>query len=154
MADIRDPHAFVTGRWAWHRFGYDSAFTGRISIGDIDGMVERNGHHLFIENKHAHSGAPLDLSLPTGQRIALESLCRSGHTVLVLHGCGHNNDPVYLQTWKPDGNGGIDRNGMDLQEMDLETRRYCLREFFANWCQWAEGKNERTETQTRMEAPF
>jgi len=119
-----------------------------------DDIVERNGHHLFIENKHAHSGEPLNLSLPTGQRIALESLCRSGHTVLVLHGCGHNNDPVYLQTWKPDGNGGIDRNGTDLQEMDLETRRYCLREFFANWCQWAEGKNERTETQTRMEAPF
>ena len=137
MADIRDPHAFVTGRWAWSRFGYESAFPGRIGIGDIDGMVERNGQHLFIENKHAHHGEPLSLDLPVGQRLALESLCHSGHTVLVLHGCGHLNDPIYLQRWKV-SDGALEKVNADLQLMPIEQRREVLKQAFATWAQWAE----------------
>ena len=49
---------------------------------DIDGMVERKGKCLFLEQKGA--GVPL----PTGQAIAFLSLAKQGNTVIVFWGKG------------------------------------------------------------------
>jgi len=56
-------------------------FPGRISFGDIDGIVERNGLALLLEWK------PAPIALNQGQRIMYERLSKNGKiTVLCLAG--------------------------------------------------------------------
>jgi hypothetical protein len=105
MSDIRDPWAFVLGRWAWGRGGYDAVFPRGCQIGDIDGFLELGGLHLFVEAKDWHGGKGDPPALPTGQRKALESLCRHpGQIVFLLWGCAHLNRPYVvdvLRGWPP-----------------------------------------------------
>lgn len=63
--------------WGW----LDSAFPGKCRVGDIDGMVEMYGRHLFLEWKP--EGKPLH----KGQEIALRRLTQNSRSVaLVLFG--------------------------------------------------------------------
>lgn len=52
---------------------------GRISFSDVDGVVEINGHFLFLEFKHPERG-----SVKTGQRILFEKLTSLSDRVSVL----------------------------------------------------------------------
>jgi hypothetical protein len=62
----------------------DSAFSGRIRVGDIDGIVEANGCLLIMEWKGI--GVPT----PVGQKIMFEKATKKNHlTVFVING-----DPV------------------------------------------------------------
>jgi len=54
---------------------FDNAFSGKIAIGDIDGIVEANGRLLILEWK----GAEVE-DIPTGQRIMFEK-----STALIPH---------------------------------------------------------------------
>jgi hypothetical protein len=60
--------------WDW----VVKSFRGGVYPTDIDGMVEINGHFLFIEQKKA--GAPL----PAGQTMALRRLAEQPNTTVLL----------------------------------------------------------------------
>lgn len=138
MADIRDPEAFIRGRWAWGAGGYDACFPGRMAIGDIDGMIEVSGHHLIIEAKHAErvlgdASEVLDGMLPTGQRLALERLAvKPAITVLLLIGDATTNDPMLLRMMR----AGLEVD-TDLRAWELEVRREQLRNTFREWVRMA-----------------
>jgi hypothetical protein len=140
MADIRDWDKFERGRWNWTLGGYDTAFAGRITIGDVDGHVERNGQHLFIEGKHWEGqGDEPPFSIPTGQAICLESLVRNyGHTVMILLGDARGEgNPRAVQMWRMDG-GSMTKRNADWRDKPVEERREMLRRTFAAWYAWAE----------------
>lgn len=65
-------------------------FAGRVYPTDIDGMVERGGRFLFLEEKGA--GVPL----PTGQRLALQRLAELGDGL------------VTVKIFRPAGSGRLD----------------------------------------------
>lgn len=52
--------------WNWRPVA--DLFPGRAGVSDIDGVIERNGHFLFIECKHYNEG------ISTGQLTMLKSL--------------------------------------------------------------------------------
>lgn len=134
MGDIRNWDAYRAGRWNWSSLGYDDAFPGRIGIGDLDGHVEMRGHHLFIECKSRGE-------LPTGQRLALESLNRRhGHSVMVLTGDASQNDPQSVGIWLPDGK----RLQVIKDGMSVEERRLTLMSSFQRWASWAQANEWRT----------
>jgi len=59
---------------------------------DIDGMMERNGHFLFLEWKVG------DEQLGRGQEIALENLAKvEKHRVVIVRG---DADKVTVRAWK------------------------------------------------------
>lgn len=55
----------------------DSGFSGKIKVGDIDGIVEANGCALILEWKRKGE-------IPTGQRIMFEKLTRKNHIVIFV----------------------------------------------------------------------
>lgn len=60
---------------------FKDCFPGRISFGDIDGIVEKGGMALLLEWK------PAPVALNAGQRIMYENLSKNGKvTALVLAG--------------------------------------------------------------------
>jgi hypothetical protein len=88
---------------------------------DIDGMVERKGKCLFLEQKGA--GVPL----PTGQAMAFVSLVKQGNTVIVFWGKG--SKIVKMRVMTPESDLMIDPASLrDLRnavadwffEVDLE----------------------------------
>jgi hypothetical protein len=139
MADIRSVEAFMRGRWAWERFGYEKQLPGRIGIGDIDGFVEYRKHHLFIEGKHATNSIKNRFSLPTGQRLAYESLVASygGNRLLVVVGDATENNPLGAQVWQMSG-GAITKREFDWTQCSIEERRKQLDKRIAAFVGWVD----------------
>ena len=132
--DIRDPWAFVMGRWAWTRGGYEEGLPRGSQIGDIDGYLELNDRRLFIEVKEYH-GQGLPGDLPKGQRYALRSLAQHpDHVVWVLYGCAHMNRPFLLRVWM----AGRPERLVDWRAVSPELARDGLRAELAGFAQWAE----------------
>lgn len=77
---IRDKEKWSSSAWDWSVL--KPCFEGtRISVGDVDGMVECNGHILIIEAKG--EGVPI----PRGQEIMHSTFAdRLGQTVIVVWG--------------------------------------------------------------------
>lgn len=74
--------------WDWSPF--NDCFGGKIQMGDIDGMVERNGYFLMVETKRP------GVKLNTGQSIMFEAFARMPNcTVIVIW--GETNKPSQLQ---------------------------------------------------------
>lgn len=60
---------------------FHGCFPGNINFGDVDGLVEINGHGLLLEWKENNG------SIPTGQRITHEKLTKTGMlTTIVIIG--------------------------------------------------------------------
>jgi hypothetical protein len=80
MSNLRSRDAYRDAAWDWEFL--NGCFGGtRIRPTDIDGMVERHGHFLFLEMK------PPNGHLSKGQEIALEQLsCLPRHLVLIAWG--------------------------------------------------------------------
>jgi len=80
VADIRNMDNFIASKWSYSYF--DQAFQPtRISFGDLDAVVERNGQFLVLETKG--EGVPV----PRGQERMFNSMVGLGcFTVLVLWG--------------------------------------------------------------------
>lgn len=57
----------------------NDAFPDRITVSDLDGMVEMSGHFLFIEVK------ALGAKKPTGQRICLERLALTSPYITIIY---------------------------------------------------------------------
>lgn len=128
MADIRDLDKFARGRWRWDEYGYSSAFGGRITFTDVDGLVERNGHFLFIEQKQYTPDQCGPYYLPKGQEIALERLARLPQfTVLYVAGDASDCSPWWIKnltTMKVD----------DYRDTpDADERRGKLTRLFEAW---------------------
>lgn len=135
MADIRDPWAFILGRWNWTRDGYESKLPRGSQIGDLDGFLELSGRHLFIEVKDWHGEGSLP-KLPGGQAMALRSLCRhDGQAVLIVYGCPHMNRPYYVERWKGQP---IETKVHDFREMDDASARASFNAVFQKFVEWAE----------------
>jgi hypothetical protein len=136
MSDIDDWEAFRRGRWRWSGYGYESALGNGCGIGDLDGHLERNGHHLFIECKEGVVYRPL----PSGQEIALRGLAELPRsTVWLLIGRAQDDDPRVLVELGV--NEGFDRlhDWARIERLELEQRRQALRFHFAQWWAGANG---------------
>lgn len=79
MQNIRDMQKFVSAICDWGPL--NDCFQGKVRISDIDGMVERNGFFVFLEQKGAQ------MQIPVGQDIALSRLAQiQQFTVLIIFG--------------------------------------------------------------------
>jgi len=90
---INSAHRYLEGVWDWAIL--DGCFGDtKIRPTDIDAYAERNGHKLFIETK-----AP-GVALPdsSGQMIALRSLVKDGHAVMILWGKQNRPEKMRLLT--------------------------------------------------------
>lgn len=89
---------------------------------DVDGLIERNGHGLFIETK-----AKTVQSIPVGQMRTLEWFAKGlNQTVLVMFGAP--NFPERAFALYP---GGLRH---DFEHVDVET----MRDFVTRWFAYAE----------------
>lgn len=110
------------GRYDWDWTPFNECFApSRIRISDIDGVVERNGHFLFLEGKT--DGAVL----PRGQAILLGRLgLLPGATVCLFY--GHPPTGVTRAAWW--GTDGLRRAEAPISEAGL-------RAFVSGWFQMA-----------------
>ena len=115
---IRNKDLYMSNLWDWGIF--NGCFgNSRISITDLDGMVERNGKFLIIEAKSE------DKPVPTGQRIMFENLAKLDcFTVIVLWGTP-NNPVKYQQYFNQDGKPFAS----EIKECDLID----VRRIIKNW---------------------
>jgi hypothetical protein len=140
MADIRDPWAFIFGRWAWSRGGYELLLPRGSQIGDIDGYLELGGRRLFIEVKD-HHGEQLLPELPKGQQYALRSLLEDRDNVVwTLYGCAHLNRPYVLRVWHK----GQPEELLDWRTLDADQSRDELRAAFTRFVVFAERERPST----------
>lgn len=130
MADLRDHKKFAEGRWRYDEFGYSLAFGGRISPGDIDAVIEKNGNFLFLEHKEYDETQPF--FLPRGQEIMLRRLAALPHsTVLFIAGLTKTGDPQYLVRIHNNSQNDIH---LDLRDIStLEERKKRLYDLFKRW---------------------
>jgi hypothetical protein len=100
---------------AWDWTPFNQCFTPtKIRIGDVDGMVERNHHFLFLEGKPD----PRVWERIRGQRIAYERLAgRPDCDVLVLY--GEPNEPTQFE-WV----GSRSVQDGDLERVLVEVRKW------------------------------
>lgn len=111
--------------WDWTPL--NDCFSGKIRVGDIDGMVERNGNFLMLDGKRPN---PKDggCYISDGQRSMYEAFAKMGGTVIGFHG----QPPATVQkvrVWRPGG-------GLEYHEaMDLEG----MKELAAQWFRSANG---------------
>ena len=112
---IRNFEHLAKNTWDWACF--DGCFGGtKISMSDIDGVVERGGNFLFVETKAP--GATINM----GQSILLSHLAKLENAyVLVVWGKPGKAEKV--QVW-PDG-----------QVYDIDTEG--LRKMVSKWFKWA-----------------
>jgi hypothetical protein len=112
---IRNKSAYMDALWDW---GFlDDCFAYGIKVSDIDGVVERNGHMLFIEAK------PPKKKLSRGQLILFSNLARSGFCVMVLW--GEPNKPECALIWPP-----YEMNPSDEFEVDKAAVHEIVRRWF------------------------
>jgi hypothetical protein len=102
----------------------DSAFSNKIRVGDIDGIVEANGSLLILEWKT--TGYPV----PTGQRIMFEKITPGGKiTVIVIWGDPEETTTTHYQVF-------FNGKSQEKQEADSET----IKDFCKRWETWVRGK--------------
>lgn len=122
-SNIRNIAGFMRGIWDWVHLNPAFGDTG-IRVEDIDGHVERNGYHLFIEAKGV--GVPV----PLGQQIVHHSFRRDGDMVLIVWGDQNNPESVLV----------MHRNGRDyMGRCDWGT----LNRIVKDWFIWADNQTPR-----------
>jgi hypothetical protein len=90
---INNSTEYVNSLWDWAVL--DGCFgPGKIKPTDIDGMVERNGHFLYLETKGP--GVPLKM----GQEIAIKNRVRDGVSTYVVI-WGNPGVPEKMQVFHP-----------------------------------------------------
>ena len=103
------------------RFDFlDGAIPGGVNPSDIDQVLERNGHFLFIECKRPHQ------PVPRGQQILFDRLLQlssTDHDVRLLQVVGNPPDKIQQRGWW----------GKPLRDTSLEEVRGLVR----RWWDWA-----------------
>ena len=98
----------------------DSSFSGKIRIGDIDGIVEVNGKLLILEWKTE------GVNLPLGQEIMFKRITPGRKiTVIVIWGDPEETTPTHYQLFS-DGK----KDEKKVADSDI-IKRFCIR--FENW---------------------
>lgn len=117
MADIRNMDNFIASKWSYGYF--DEAFRPtRISFGDLDAVVERNGQFLVLETKG--EGVPV----PTGQEMMFNRMIDCGnYTVLILWG----KPPCEVTAWRIWPGLKVPVDKATVREFILEWRRMAER---------------------------
>lgn len=111
MTNLHDPNSYLTSFWDWTPFN-ECFSPARLKIGDIDGIVERNGHFLIIETKRPNA------QLSTGQDIMFSKLVKLPEfNVLIIY--GEANMPVRYQWY-----------GYPVKPANLDTIRRLIRRWF------------------------
>lgn len=138
MSRIRDLDR-VLERWDWTSHGYEQAFPRGISIGDVDGHIELNYCHLFVETKHLRPDTIGIPPLKLGQHMSLARIvCQSPRNrAYILHGDAANNIPRHLQSWSSVDHTLIKRS-YDWRTLPVADARQQLATMFARFAQWAE----------------
>lgn len=138
MARLERPDQLLAGRWKWTVDKLDRHLQRGCSIGDIDGHLESNGRHLFIEGKHWEQSQQPRLDEANGQMRALRSLVGHGHTVWILYGVAHGmdhaaGDPLFMCDL-------LDDDWIDLTPLPSEHRRAYLAMRLGLWQAAADGR--------------
>lgn len=91
---IRNMNSFISSLWDWSIL--DGCFGNtKIGVSDIDGVVERNGHTLFLETKRPN------VPIPLGQHVMFDTWRKTGFaTVIVIFGQADN--PQHMQIYAKD----------------------------------------------------
>lgn len=119
---IRNLDNYVAALWDWSCL--DGCFTGKISVSDVDGEINRGLQFLRLETKS--TGAPI----PTGQRITFENLAKTGHhTVFVIWGT--RNEPQHIRVIA-NNNGKVVTREYPNANMNL------LQSLVKRWFVWAD----------------
>ena len=122
VPNLRDRDAYRDAAWDWSIF--NGCFGGKIRPSDIDGVVERKGHFLFLEAK-AKRGR-----MGVGQEILLRRLSGLPRcVVLVMY--GDNDNPESMQLIR---GGNVERR----QPCDLDI----VRMFVEAWYDAADSQPE------------
>lgn len=119
MTNIRNQNVFTQSWWDWTP--YNSCFEGtNIRISDIDGIVERRGHFLWIETKRPGE------EITKGQDIIHKALIDTGSFCVLLL-WGEVNEP---ESYRLIFEGGKAEEAfvMGTKEMKLVVGR---------WFRWA-----------------
>lgn len=114
---------------------FDDCFPGRIGMGDIDGIVEINGHVLIMEWKSN------DAPLPTGQRILFERLTRISSEITVVIVVG-DSDTMEVKGMTVFSNGRPSPN----EKIGTDA----LKERFKRWTTRAQGFRKYPYTQPAL----
>lgn len=132
---MSEDHGYNPMRWDCDRSGcfniyrrpkievFHDCFPGRISFGDVDGIVEINGRGLMLEWKSQ------SIDIPQGQRIMYTRLTR-GKLLTVLVLCG---DPQSME---------INYMGWFFDGKYTEPDRYDtegVKSHIKSWVDWAKG---------------
>lgn len=82
--NIRSVAGFIRGLWDWTFLNECFAPT-KIRVADVDGVVERKGHFLWLEAKPERETA--DRDIPAGQLYTHQALAKTGaFTVITIWG--------------------------------------------------------------------
>lgn len=105
---IHDRDRYMAGIWDWAIL--DGCFgSTRIKPTDIDGLVERNEHFLFLETKS------IGAQIPVGQERAFKALVKVAKaTVIVVW--GSQNNPVAYKFYNSQFPDGYMDNNATLQQ--------------------------------------
>ena len=92
----------------------DNSFSGRIRVGDIDGIVEANGRLLILEWKG------LNVPIPKGQEIMFTNITKvSNIIVFVVNGDPITNKPQWIK---------IFHNGKVVTDCECDEQK------LQSWC--------------------
>lgn len=155
--NIRSVSSFVKSLWDWTFL--NPCFEGtRIRVSDIDGIVERKGHFLWIEVKPERNDDTYEV--PRGQRYMHEALQRTGcFTVVTVW--GHTDTDVaseYLA--RSDTTAMLCALGQPYptymrvmyetgHQIECKTNREEFFDFVQRWFKWA---NENPKTSHSQQA--
>jgi hypothetical protein len=90
---INNLKEYIEAIWNWDCLK-DCFGSGRIKPSDVDGMVERRGHFLYLEAKG------IDVKLGRGQEICMEERVKDGvSTYIVIW--GNPGVPEYMKVYYP-----------------------------------------------------
>lgn len=137
---INNLKAFTGALWDWGILR--GCFGGSISPSDIDGMVERNGHFLYLEAKGR--GVPIKY----GQELAIKNRVRDGLSTFVVV-WGDPGTPEGIRVYYPAPCARVD----DHARGNLGTLRgLCERWYrYANDTRWPEALAKAADT--ALESP-
>ena len=107
--------------WDWSPYNECFGDSG-IRISDLDGIVERNGHFLFLDGKRINGRGERNYS--RGQYKLYRQLALFGCTVIVFHG-EPPRDVRYVRQWLPGG------EFVPEQECDVIALQTLISEWFA-----------------------
>ena len=119
LTNIRSEKTFINSWWDWTVYN-DCFVPTKIKISDIDGIVERRGHFLWIECKRPGE------AITKGQEIMHNALTKNrSFTVLILW--GETNEPVKFRITSEKGKM-CEKAGINQED---------VKELISKWFNWS-----------------